>query len=164
MKPSQKNVVFWSIAVIISVVDFITKRVVENTLERGQSVEVIGDFLRFTLGYNTGIAFGISVGGSSRILLIAVTLLTMGLIVWLFRSVDARHKLQVVAFGMIMGGAIGNLLDRVFGNQGVVDFIDVGIGTNRFWTFNIADSGITVGAILLILGSLFEKNDQRAVD
>ena len=52
-------------------------------------------------------------------------------------------------------------LDRVFGMQGVVDFIDVGIGTNRFWTFNIADSGITVGAILLILGSLFEKEDQR---
>jgi signal peptidase II len=161
MKSSQKQVVFWSIAVIIAVVDFITKRLIENTLVRGQSVEVIGDFLRFTLGYNTGIAFGISVGGSSRILLIAVTLLTMGLIVWLFRSVDARHKLQIIAFGLIMGGAIGNLLDRMFGKQGVVDFIDVGIGTNRFWTFNIADSGITVGAILLILGSLFEKHDHR---
>lgn len=162
MKPSQKNVVFWSIAVVIAIVDFISKRMIESSLERGQSVQVIGDFLRFSLGYNTGIAFGISLGDSSRIFLIVVTLLTIGLIVWLFRSVDPRHKAQVIAFGLIMGGAIGNLLDRVFGKQGVVDFIDVGIGTNRFWTFNIADSGITVGAILLILASLFEKSDQRA--
>ena len=163
MKPSQKNVTFWSIAIVVAVLDFITKRMIENSLERGQSVEVIGDFLRFTLGYNTGIAFGISLGDSSRIFLIAVTLLTMGLIVWLFRSVDASHKLQVIAFGFIMGGALGNLMDRAFGKQGVVDFIDVGIGPTRFWTFNIADSGITVGAILLILASLFEKqHDHRA--
>ena len=54
-------------------------------------------------------------------------------------------------------------MDRAFGKQGVVDFIDVGIGPTRFWTFNIADSGITVGAILLILASLFEKqHDHRA--
>ena len=163
MKASQKNVTFWSIAIVIAVLDFITKRMIENSLERGQTVEVIGDFLRFTLGYNTGIAFGISLGGeSSRVLLIAVTMLTMGLIVWLFRTVDATHKLQIIAFGLIMGGAIGNLLDRAFGKQGVVDFIDVGIGPTRFWTFNIADSGITVGAILLILASLFEKHPQRA--
>jgi signal peptidase II len=61
-----------------------------------------------------------------------------------------------------MGGAAGNLLDRMFGNYGVVDFIDVGVGSTRFWTFNIADSAITVGAILLILGSLFER-DKAAV-
>ena len=163
MKASQKNITFWSIAIAIAALDFITKRMIENSLERGQSVEVIGEFLRFTLGYNTGIAFGISLGGSSRVFLILVTLLTMGLIAWLFKSVDERHKAQVIAFGLIMGGAIGNLLDRVFGTQGVVDFIDVGVGATRFWTFNIADSGITVGAVLLILSSLFEKQeDQRA--
>lgn len=160
MKPANKNVTFWSIAIVIAALDFITKRMIENSLERGQSVQVIGDFLRFTLGYNTGIAFGISLGDSSRIFLVVVTLLTMALIGWLFRSVDPRHKAQVIAFGLIMGGAIGNLLDRVFGSQGVVDFIDVGVGQTRFWTFNIADSGITVGAVLLILASLFEKHDQ----
>jgi signal peptidase II len=153
-----KSTTFWSIAAVITLLDFITKQIAEAKLERGQSIEVLGDFLRFTLGYNTGIAFGISVGGSSRWLLILVTVLTMGLIFWLFRSVDARHKLQVMAFGLIMGGASGNLLDRVFGSHGVIDFIDVGVGAARFWTFNIADSAITVGAVLLILSSLFERS------
>ncbi len=157
-----KSVTFWSVAALITVVDLITKQIAEANLERGQTVEVLGEFLRFTLGYNTGIAFGLSVGGASRWLLVGVTLLTMGLIFWLFRSVDERHKVQIVAFGLIMGGAIGNLLDRVFGSQGVIDFIDVGIGTTRFWTFNIADSAITVGAVLLIISSLFERNEHPA--
>lgn len=158
MNLSRKTVTFWSIALTITVLDFITKQLAESSLQRGQPVEVLGDLLRFTLGYNTGIAFGLSLGGASRWLLVAVTLLTMGLIFWLFRSVDASHKLQVIAFGLIMGGAAGNLLDRIFGSQGVIDFIDVGVGQARFWTFNIADSGITVGAILLILSSLFEHS------
>ena len=162
MNASRKAVTFWSIAIAITVLDFITKQLAESSLQRGQPVEVLGDVLRFTLGYNTGIAFGLSLGGASRWVLVAVTLLTMGLIFWLFRSVDARHKLQIIAFGLIMGGAAGNLLDRIFGDHGVIDFIDVGVGATRFWTFNIADSGITVGAILLIISSFFEHKDIKS--
>ncbi len=158
MSLSRKTVTFWSIATAITVLDFISKRMAEASLQPGQPVEILGDFLRFTLGYNTGIAFGLTLGGASRWPLVIITIATMGLIFWLFRSVDARHKLQVIAFGLIMGGAVGNLLDRIFGNRGVVDFIDVGLGDARFWTFNIADSGITVGAVLLILGSFVEKD------
>ncbi len=161
MKPTPKTITFWSIAVVIIVLDFITKQMAEASLQRGQPVEVLGNFLRFTLGYNTGIAFGLSVAGSSRWLLVGVTIVTMGLIFWLFRSVDARHKIQIIAFGLIMGGAAGNLLDRVFGDYGVIDFIDVGVGTARFWTFNIADSAITIGAILLVIGSMFERPEPK---
>jgi|AAFX01.1.fsa_nt_gi signal peptidase II len=163
MKLPPKTITFWSLAVVITVLDFITKQLAEASLVRGRPVEVFGEYLRFTLGYNTGIAFGLSVGESSRWLLVGVTLLTMAMIFWLFRSIDERHKIQIVAFGMIMGGAAGNLIDRTFGNYGVIDFIDVGVGSTRFWTFNIADSAITVGAILLILGSLFER-DKAAVE
>ena len=162
MNASRKAVTFWSIAIAITVLDFITKQIAESSLQRGQPVEVLGDVLRFTLGYNTGIAFGLSLGGASRWLLVGVTLLTMGLIFWLFRSVDARHKMQIIAFGLIMGGAAGNLLDRIFGDYGVIDFIDVGVGATRFWTFNIADSGITIGAILLIISSFFEHKDIKS--
>lgn len=161
MSLSRKSATFWALAITITVLDFITKQMAEASLQRGQPVEVLGDFLRFTLGYNTGIAFGLSLGGASRWLLVAVTMATMGLIFWLFRSVDERHKAQVIAFGLIMGGAAGNLLDRIFGDHGVVDFIDVGIGQSRFWTFNIADSAITVGAVLLVLSSLFETATQK---
>ncbi|HEY0304268.1 MAG TPA: signal peptidase II [Longimicrobiales bacterium] len=157
MRLSRKSGTFWALAITITVLDFITKQMAEANLQRGQPVEVLGELLRFTLGYNTGIAFGLSLGGASRWLLVAVTMATMGLIFWLFRSVDERHKAQVIAFGLIMGGAAGNLLDRIFGDHGVVDFIDVGIGQSRFWTFNIADSAITVGAVLLVLSSLFER-------
>ncbi len=52
---------------------------------------------------------------------------------------------------IVIGGAIGNLLDRIFQRDGVVDFIDIGIGDTRFWTFNVADSAVTVGAVLLVL-------------
>lgn len=162
MNASRKAVTFWSIAIGITILDFITKQIAESSLQRGQPVDVLGDVLRFTLGYNTGIAFGMSLGGASRWLLVGVTVLTMGLIFWLFRSVDARHKLQIVAFGLIMGGAAGNLLDRIFGDHGVIDFIDVGVGATRFWTFNIADSGITIGAILLIISSFFEHKDTKS--
>ena len=157
---SRKTVTFWVTAISVLVLDFITKQLAEANLVRGHPVEVLGDFLRFTLGYNTGIAFGLSFGGqSSRWPLVLVTVLTMALIVWLFRSVDERHRAQIIAFGLIMGGAAGNLLDRLFGSLGVIDFIDVGIGNTRFWTFNIADSAITIGAILLILSSLFERKE-----
>ncbi len=162
MSLSGKAATFWSIAIVITVLDWITKQLAEANLQRGQPVEVLGEFLRFTLGYNTGIAFGLSLGIGSRWPLVVVTMLTMGMIFWLFRSVDARHKLQIIAFGLIMGGAAGNLLDRIFGSQGVVDFIDVGVGTTRFWTFNIADSGITVGAVLLIISSFFESREGKS--
>src|SRR5688500_14976239 len=97
-----KSTTFWSIAAVITLLDFITKQIAEAKLERGQTIEGLGRFLRFTLGYHTGIAFGFSVGGSSRWLLIQVTVLTRGLIFWLYRSVAAQHKLQVMAFGLIM--------------------------------------------------------------
>jgi signal peptidase II len=163
MRLTRKTIWFWSIAIVISLTDFISKQIAESALQRGETVQVLGNFLRFTLGYNTGIAFGLSLGTSSRWVLILVTIITMGLILWLFRSVDERHKAQVIAFGLIMGGAIGNLLDRMFGSLGVIDFIDVGIGDARFWTFNIADSAITVGAVLLILASLFERSAEHKV-
>ncbi len=156
---SRKTVTFLATAISVLVLDFITKQLAEANLVRGHPVEVLGDFLRFTLGYNTGIAFGLSFGGSTRWPLVLVTVLTMALIIWLFRSVDERHRAQIIAFGLIMGGAAGNLLDRLFGSHGVIDFIDVGIGAARFWTFNIADSAITIGAILLIFASLFERRE-----
>ncbi|HET9441600.1 MAG TPA: signal peptidase II [Longimicrobiales bacterium] len=159
MKVSSKSITFWATALSVLVLDFITKQIAEANLQRGQPVDVLGDLLRFTLGYNTGIAFGLSLGETSRWVLVGVTIATMALIFWLFRSVDARHKLQILAFGLIMGGAAGNLLDRIFGSFGVIDFIDVGIGVARFWTFNIADSAITVGAVLLVLASLFEHKE-----
>jgi signal peptidase II len=150
----NKARLFWPLAAAVVLTDCATKRVAEASLHLGAPHPVFGDFLRFTLGYNRGIAFGIPVGDNGRIMLILFTIIAVAGIIWIYRSTEPQHKLQVVALGMIMGGAVGNMLDRFQSASGVVDFIDVGIGATRFWTFNIADSAITVGAVLLILSSL----------
>lgn len=157
----NKARLFWPLAGIIVLADCASKRVAENALTPGQPKEVLGDLLRFTLGYNTGIAFGIPFGVGARPLLILFTIVAVAGIIWIYRTTDARQKLQITGLALILGGAIGNLLDRFQSSAGVVDFIDVGLGDARFWTFNIADSGITVGAVLLILSSLFEPEHKH---
>ncbi|MGQ0561756.1 MAG: signal peptidase II [Gemmatimonadota bacterium] len=153
----RKARLFWPLASVIVVADCASKRAVEDALPPGQPLEVLGEYVRFTLGYNTGIAFGIPFGIGARPLLILFTLVACAGIVWIYRTTDARQKAQIAALGLILGGAVGNLLDRFRSASGVVDFIDVGIGAIRFWTFNVADSAITVGAALLILSSLLES-------
>jgi signal peptidase II len=74
-----------------------------------------------------------------------------------FRRAEPRDGWLIGALALLLGGAVGNLIDRVRWNGGVVDFIDVGIGQWRFWTFNVADSAVTVGAILLALVLWFAK-------
>lgn len=152
----KKGHLFWPLATVVVGADYITKRMAESSLSLGRPHEVWGEFLRFTLGYNTGIAFGIPFGVGARPLLILVTIVAVAGIIWIYRTTQDQQKLQVIGLALILGGAIGNLLDRFRSASGVVDFIDVGIGNSRFWTFNIADSGITVGAVLLILSSFIE--------
>jgi signal peptidase II len=158
----KKGHLFWPLATVVVVTDFVTKRVAESSLSPGQPNEVWGEVLRFTLGYNTGIAFGIPFGVGARPLLILFTILAVAGIVWIYRTTHEHQKLQLVGLALILGGALGNLLDRFRSASGVVDFIDVGLGDSRFWTFNIADSGITVGAVLLILSSFMEAPGRSA--
>jgi hypothetical protein len=80
----------------------------------------------------------------------------------MYRATPPDRRIEVMALALISGGAIGNLIDRIRAGQ-VVDFIDVGIGATRFWTFNIADAGITVGAVLLALTSLLPPTPDPAV-
>lgn len=156
----SKAKLFWPIAIGIVIADFITKRMILATMHYGESRQVIGDFVRFTLGFNNGIAFGLKFGDAARPVLILFTLIAVAGILWIYRSTDVRHRLQIVALAMILGGAIGNLLDRFQRAAGVADFIDVGIGAKRFWTFNIADSGITIGAVLLVISSFLYKETE----
>ncbi len=112
---------------------------------------IIGDFLRFTLAYNPGAAFGMHLGPASR--WIFATLSVIIVLVLLRATADVTRQSRLAAFGVpvVIGGAIGNLLDRIRYRDGVVDFIDIGIGDVRFWTFNIADTAVTVGAVCLVL-------------
>jgi signal peptidase II len=143
---------FWVIVAVSVVLDFVTKAwAVENLVPRHMPHEIIGDVVRFTLAYNPGAAFGMHLGPASRWIFAGLSVIIVGVL--LKATGDLTRTSRVAAFGVpvIVGGAIGNLLDRIRLREGVVDFIDIGIGSTRFWTFNVADTAVTIGAVCLVL-------------
>jgi signal peptidase II len=142
---------FWPLALALLVADCATKRAVESRFDVGVPTPVVGETVRFTLSYNTNAAMGFQLGGDQRRLVLSLltvaALIVLGVLYHRTRPAD---RLRVIGVALVAGGALGNLLDRVRSAAGVVDFIDVGAGTVRFWTFNVADMGITIGAILLM--------------
>lgn len=150
-QPSSKTRLYWPVVVGWLALDIVTKRWALGTLTPGMPQEVVGDWLRWSLAFNRGAAMGFHLGEWSRPVLTLVGVVMLVILWRLYRATAAEHRLQILLLGFITSGAIGNLIDRVRWTQGVVDFIDVGIGTTRFWTFNVADMGISVGAVLLAI-------------
>lgn len=137
------------VAALVVVLDQLTKHLIVANFLPGESRFVIPHFLRWTYEQNQHGAFGLF--GSSPVLLIGMALIVL-LIFWFSFREQAHQSLLVrIAFGMILGGAIGNIVDRLHLRY-VVDFVDF----YRIWPniFNIADSCITVGVFLLIISSL----------
>lgn len=143
--------VFWSVLGIVAVADIITKRWAEAVLPLHYPQEVVGHWLRWTLTYNTGAAMNLSVGSASRVVFSVIAVAMIGYLFYLYRQAHPTEKATPFALGLIAAGAFGNLLDRLRHTKGVVDFIDVGTEGWRFWTFNVADMGVTVGAVLLAI-------------
>jgi signal peptidase II len=136
----------------IVLLDQVTKVLAEtHLLPRHTPHDVIGEFLRFTLTYNPGAAFGMHLGDASRWIFMVLTVLIVGFLVRLYRSLPSGERPLKLAIATVIGGAIGNFIDRVRNVEGVVDFIDVGVGDVRFWTFNLADTAVSIGAACLVL-------------
>jgi len=136
-----------------------TKLVVYRTLTTNQgSIRILGDWVRLTYIHNAGAAFGLFQG--SRWFFIGVSVLSALVITSLALSSRYRDRLMQIAFGLILGGALGNLLDRIWLGV-VIDFLDVGIGARRWPIFNVADSGVTIGVLLLALRLLAEGGRDR---
>ncbi len=145
----------WVWAPVVLILDFTTKRVVlANETALRAKISVIGDFIRFIYVRNPGSAMGLFPVG--RYVLVGISVLASLFLIYLYRTTDPGLKVRLGAMAAILGGAVGNLVDRVFYQGHVVDFIDVGIGTHRFYTFNVADMGVTVGGTLLFLCILFD--------
>ena len=143
---------FWPLAIALLVTDCATKRAVEQRFEQGVPQPIVGETVRFTLSYNTAAAMGFQVGGDSRrLVLSALTVAALLVLGVLYHRTRPTDRLRIVGVALVAGGALGNLLDRLRSAAGVVDFIDVGVRDVRFWTFNVADMGITIGAVLLML-------------
>ena len=141
--------IFWTAALVVVALDLATKLIIQNTLNYLEPRQIIGNVVRFTLVYNKGAAFSMSLGSQSRWIFGAFALIAL-IILWrLYRQGPPRDHARALALGLAWGGAAGNLIDRIREPRGVVDFIDVGVGALRFWTFNVADSAVTIGAVLL---------------
>jgi signal peptidase II len=128
--------------------------------------EIIGDVVRFTLAYNPGAAFSMSLGPYSRVIFGAFAVVALVVLWRLYRMTGtggrAGDRLRIVALGLAWGGAAGNLVDRFRSPLGVVDFIDIGVSSWRFWTFNVADSAVTVGALALAWSLSREEHEIAA--
>ena len=140
---------FWSTMMLVAAVDVVTKYLAHTRLARHMPLDIIGEVVRIALAYNPGAAFGLHVGSYSRVVFTVVTLVALVVLGRMYRETRPGDWLRVVALGLISGGALGNLINRFWSARGVVDFIDVGIGDLRWPTFNVADIGVSIGAVLL---------------
>ena len=142
-------------SVLIVVLDQLSKSIVHSSMNLYDSFSVIPYLLNFTYIRNEGIAFGINFPGGKIFFIIFPILITFYLIS-LLKNKEFEDNPSQIALYLIIGGAIGNILDRIFRGY-VVDFIDVHINGNHWYVFNIADSAVTIGLLFLLYSSIIIK-------
>jgi signal peptidase II len=154
MRPSRILLVA-GVAVAVFVLDRLTKAWVTENIPLGTARPILGDYVRIVHAQNTGAAFGLLPERTT--LLSVLSVVAVLAIVYYYRQIASSSWLVSATLGMQLGGAFGNLLDRI--TQGyVVDFVDVGAGEIRFWAFNVADSSIVVGIILVTAALWYEEH------
>jgi signal peptidase II len=146
----SESTTFWSIIAFVVITDFATKALaVAMLVPQHVPREVFGEWARLTLVHNPGAAFGVSAGPYSRQIFLLLTIVALLVLSKLYRTTAPGDRLRVVALGLVCGGAIGNLIDRIRSPIGVVDFLDIGFRDWRWPTFNVADMAVSIGAFLL---------------
>ncbi len=151
----RRRLEIW-LPIVVVALDQLTKAIVRATLPLHESVTVLPGFVDFTHVRNSGAAFGILNGADFpfKTILIAVVATSALVGVGMYAASLAHHQLVArIGLALIIGGAAGNLIDRVVAGS-VVDFVDVYWRTHHFWAFNVADSAITVGVAIMIVDML----------
>ena len=142
------------ISIILLLIDQISKVLVVKLIDINSSIELIKNFFYLTYTHNTGAAFSILTG--KRIFLILIALVILIVIFNYLRKNKIESKVEKIAFSLIIGGSIGNLLDRIVRGY-VVDFLDFKIFGYNFPIFNLADTFIVIGVFLLLIITLTRK-------
>jgi signal peptidase II len=140
----------------VLVLDQVTKALVENTMTMHQSIEIIPNLASLTYLRNTGAAFGFLAGARSGLRIVFFALISsvaIGCIVYLIRGLRPQQKTLLLSLSLILGGAVGNLIDRLRLGE-VIDFIDLHWYDIHWPAFNVADSAISVGVVILFLHML----------
>lgn len=152
-RPAQARrrwALFAALALTIVAADQLAKALVTRSLAPGQSVDVVGDLVRIVFGQNSGALFGLF--KDNALMFGIVSLIVVGLIV-VYHARTTASLYLTITLGLLLGGAIGNMVDRLRLGY-VVDFVDVGLGPTRFYTFNVADSAISLAILLLFVAAL----------
>lgn len=143
---------FLGIAAVIVVLDAVTKMLAVDALAPAYTPHpVVGEWMRLTLVYNPGAAFGLHLGAYSRWIFMALTIVALVVMWRLYRQSPSDAAWRTWALALVSGGALGNLIDRLRSARGVVDFLDVGVGVWRWPTFNVADMAVSTGAVILAI-------------
>lgn len=149
--------IFYLIAFIVLVIDQFTKWLVVQNMEIRESIPVIEGFFYLTSHRNAGAAFGILQG--QMWLFYIATIIVVGVVVYYIQVYGRENRLFGISLGLVLGGAIGNFIDRVLFGE-VVDFLDVYIFNYNYPIFNVADSALVVGVIMLIIHVIKEEKEQ----
>jgi signal peptidase II len=145
---------------LVLILDQLTKILVVLYLPLYSSVTVVPGFFNLVHVRNTGAAFSFMAGDFSawrQAFFIAVSVIGAGIILYIYRRLKSEDKWARLALALILGGALGNLVDRVRLGE-VIDFIDIYVGSYHWPAFNIADSAISIGAVILLLVLLTSKD------
>ncbi len=154
---------FFIIALLVVVVDQLTKVLIVSSFSLYESWEIIPSFFNLTYLTNNGAAFSILAGQPAlwrQLFFITATVIALVVIVIAYRSYRRESKWYVISLALIAGGAIGNLVDRIRLAH-VVDFLDVYVGNYHWPAFNIADSGITVGVVIFMITSIYLERKKK---
>jgi signal peptidase II len=147
-------VLYFVVAAVVVILDQASKRLIWAAFQDRGGADLIGSVLRIRLSTNSGAVMGILSG--SRPILISVTIISIIALIYFAYRMRYAPALSRVCVGLVLGGAFGNLIDRIATGE-VVDFIDMGIGSLRWPTYNVADIAVTLGAAFLIATFVFRK-------
>lgn len=153
-------ILFAAIAVTVVVLDQLSKGWIVANLQPGEGMVVLGEWLRLVHGQNSGILFGMLPQSAP---IFAVVSLGVTALIVVYHAKAGRGIVTTIALGLLLGGAIGNLVDRLRYGY-VVDFVDMGIGSWRFYTYNVADACITTSIVLLLVMAVVPRVGEWGAD
>ncbi|MBP3579633.1 MAG: signal peptidase II [Clostridia bacterium] len=142
------------LAAMVIIIDQLTKMCVLSSMELSQSIQVIKDVLHITYVQNKGMAFGLF--ANNRMLFMIPTVILIAVIIFTIVKFGRKNKLLDMAMGLVLGGGIGNMIDRIARGY-VVDFVDFCAFDFWQWVFNVADAAVVVGAFMFVLAMLTDK-------
>lgn len=151
-------IIYYFIALLVICIDQWSKWLIAKSMLIGQSIPLIPGFLYFTSSRNKGAAWSILEG--QQIFFFIITIIVVVIIVYYMQKMGRSSKLLGIALGLVLGGSLGNFIDRVFRGE-VIDFVHVYIGTYSYPIFNVADSSLVIGVILILIYIFLEGKKEK---